>query len=120
MTGTFFISLIIAILSGMGIGGGGLLVIYLVLIEGTAQMVAQGANLAFFIFAASASVLFSVKKKKIHYKITLVMSAAGMVFSLLGAFLARACDPHLLQQIFGGMLVLGGVGSLVSGVKEKK
>ena len=47
--------ILIGTLTGMGIGGGGLLVIYLTAVRGMPQLSAQGCNLLFFIFAASAS-----------------------------------------------------------------
>lgn len=116
---TFIVTLIIAILSGMGVGGGGLLVIYLTLFEGAEQLIAQGTNLAFFIIAATASTVFNVKKNKIQWKITLVISAVGIVFAYFGALLASSIDPSLLQKIFGGMLIAGGVSSLFSSFIKK-
>ena len=116
---TFIVTLIIAILSGMGVGGGGLLVIYLTLFEDAEQLIAQGANLAFFIIAATASTVFNAKKNKIQWKITLVISAVGIVFAYFGALLASSIDPSLLQKIFGGMLIAGGVSSLFSSFIKK-
>ena len=42
-------SFLIAVLSGLGVGSGGLLVIYLTLVEKVPQLTAQGTNLIFFI-----------------------------------------------------------------------
>lgn len=117
---TFIISLIIAILSGMGVGGGGLLVIYLTLFEDTEQIVAQGANLCFFIAAGMASILYNVKKKKIVWKTTLLLSISGAIFSLLGALVAGIIDPGILRKIFGIMLIIGGFSSLISTFVKKK
>lgn len=117
---TFIISLIIAILSGMGVGGGGLLVIYLTLFENTQQIIAQGANLCFFIAAAIASTIYNAKKKKIVWKTTLILSASGVAFSLLGAFVAGIIDPDILRKIFGGMLIAGGISSLISAFVKKR
>ena len=44
------VSFLIATLSGLGIGSGGLLVIYLTLLDGMPQLRAQGVNLVFFSF----------------------------------------------------------------------
>ena len=41
---------IIAILSGMGIGSGGLFTIWLTAVAGTTQLAAQGLNLLFFLY----------------------------------------------------------------------
>ena len=48
---------VFAALAGMGIGSGGLLVLYLTLIRGTPQLSAQGFNLLFFLFSSGASVM---------------------------------------------------------------
>ena len=117
---TFIISLIIAILSGMGVGGGGLLVIYLTLFENVEQIIAQGANLCFFVAAGVASTIYNIKKKKIVWKTTLILSASGLVFSLLGAWIAGIINPGILRKIFGGMLIIGGLSSLISAFSKKK
>lgn len=104
----------------MGVGGGGLLVIYLTLFENVEQVIAQGTNLSFFIATALASTVYNVKKKKIVWKITLVLSISGAVFSLLGSFLVEAIDRDILRKLFGGMLALGGISSLISSFVKKK
>lgn len=116
----FLIFFAIAALSGMGLGGGGLLVIYLTLAVGTPQIIAQGANLAFFIIAAAFSTLYNAVKKQIKWKITLTMSAAGIIFSYLGTLTAGSIDSAFLTKIFGGMLISGGVLSLFSAFVQKK
>lgn len=115
----FLIFFVIAAISGMGLGGGGLLVIYLTLVIGTPQIIAQGANLAFFIIAASFSTLYNAIKKQIKWKITLTMSAAGILFSYLGTLTAGNMDSSILTKIFGAMLVIGGIASLISTFSQK-
>ena len=43
------ISFICALLAGMGVGGGGILIIYLTLFKNLPQATAQGINLLFFV-----------------------------------------------------------------------
>ena len=117
---TFIISVIIATLSGMGVGGGGLLVIYLTLFEGVEQIIAQGANLCFFIIAAIASTVYNLKKKKIVLKITFILSLFGVLGALGGAHIAGIIDPSILRKTFGTMLVLGGISSFFSSFGKKK
>ena len=116
----FIIALIIAVLSGMGVGGGGLLVIYLTLFEGTEQLIAQGANLCFFIISALASTLYSIKKGRIAWRTTLVMSCAGIIGALVGSVIAGVIEPGILKKMFGIMLVFGGTYSLFGKAKQKK
>lgn len=114
------ISLLIAILSGMGVGGGGLLVIYLTLFEGTEQIIAQGINLCFFIIVAVSSTIYNAKKKKIVWKTTLILSISGAILSLFGAWIGGIINPNILRKIFGAMLIIGGVSSLISAFSKKK
>ena len=114
------ISLIIATLSGMGVGGGGLLVIYLTLFENIDQIVAQGTNLCFFVLVALSSTIYSVKNKKIVWKTTLIISLIGVFFSLIGAWIAGIINPKILRKIFGLMLILSGSVSLFSTFSKKK
>ena len=99
-------------LSGMGIGGGGLLVIYLTLIRGSDQISAQGINLYFFVFASIAALFVHCRKRRINYKAVLLLSSFGMPVSLLGGLLASVTDPYLLRKFFGIMLILAGGISL--------
>ena len=100
-------------LSGMGIGGGGLLVIYLTLIRGAEQINAQGINLYFFVFASIAALFIHCRKRRIDYSLVLLLSAFGMPVSLFGGLLASVTDPYLLRKIFGIMLIIAGGISLV-------
>ena len=116
----FLISLIIATLSGMGVGGGGLLVIYLTLIENVDQLIAQGANLCFFVATASSSTIYNSFKKKIEWKTTLILSVMGIIFSLFGVWVAGKINPHFLRKMFGLMLSVSGSLSLISAFSKKK
>ena len=104
----------------MGVGGGGLLVIYLTLFESTEQLVAQGTNLCFFILFGLASTIYNVIKKKIVWKTTLILSLSGAISSVLGSILTSQINPYLLRTVFGGMLVLSGGASLVSSFVKNK
>lgn len=105
-------SLIIALLSGMGIGSGGLLVIYLTLLEKVPQLTAQGINLLFFIFASASSLLLHITKRRLYVGAILIMGSCGIIGSLLGSAVAANISAQLLGKIFGAMLVISGVLSL--------
>jgi len=109
---TMGITFLLAALSGMGVGGGGLFVIYLSLFTDTPQLVAQGMNLLFFLFSSGASVTVHLRARRICYPAVGVMTLFGIVGALLGAFLTTRLPSHLLRQIFGGMLVISGILAL--------
>ena len=109
---TMGITFLLAALSGMGVGGGGLFVIYLSLFTDTPQLVAQGLNLLFFLFSSGASVTVHLKHRKICYPVVGVMIVFGIVGALVGALASARLPAHLLRQIFGGMLVVSGILAL--------
>ena len=109
---TLFIPFAVAVLSGMGVGGGGLFVIYLALFTDTPQLVAQGMNLLFFLFSSSASLTVHVTQRKLYPALIALLVLSGLVGAWLGSFLAERLHALLLRRIFGVMLVTTGVLSL--------
>ena len=57
------VGFLVAMLMGMGVGGGGLFVIFLTLCLNFGQINAQGTNLMFFIITIIASFLVHIKKR---------------------------------------------------------
>lgn len=108
----FIVVFIIAALSGLGVGSGGLLVIYLTLIEKVAQLTAQGANLIFFILATSASLILNLPKRRIPIGAVVIMSALGICGSFVGTHFASILPSEVLRKIFGFMLVGSGIYAL--------
>ena len=117
---TVIAALAIGLLSGMGVGSGGLLVIYLTLIEKMPQLTAQGANLLFFTFASASSLLVHMLKRKFFILAVLIMGLAGVVGATIGSRIAPLLPALLLRKIFGGMLVISGVFSLKRQKRPKK
>ena len=102
-------SFVIALLSGLGIGGGGLFVVFLNMFTDIPQLKVQGINLLFFIFSATSAVLVHILKRKIFLRAVLVMSLFGILGAIGGLVLARYVGDSLLRKIFGVMLVVSGM-----------
>lgn len=117
---SFFIPIVIAVLSGMGLGGGGLFVVYLNIFSELPQIYMQAINLVFFIFAAGASLLIHLTRRKIYFKAVLLMGVFGIAGSLVGSAVALSVDGELLGKIFGVMLIGAGIYSLFKSKKCKK
>ena len=98
-----------AVLTGLGMGSGGVLVIYLTLVSGIEQRIAQGINLLFFLFAGGAALCIHTARRKLYPSVILPMVLFGIVGALLGSMLAHSLPPALLRRIFGGMLVISGI-----------
>lgn len=108
-----------AILSGLGVGSGGLLVIYLTLAENYEQITAQGLNLMFFLFSSGAAMLFHVLKRKINYSAVLFLVVFGLLGALLGTLLLKFLGGDIVKKIFGIMLIFSGVVTLKRKQKDK-
>lgn len=104
--------IVIAILTGLGIGSGGLLVIYLTLFGNVPQIAAQGLNLLFFIFSAGASMIVHLQKRKIFFSLVLLLILSAIPGVFAGVFLADFLPVDLVRIIFGVMLVLSGTLTL--------
>ncbi len=101
-------ALAIAVLSGMGVGSGGLLVIYLTLIRDAPQLTAQGINLLFYLFSAGASLFVHIRRRDLRPGLIALLALSGIAGAYFGSSLAPSLDPTLLRRLFGGMLVLSG------------
>ncbi len=116
----FFAALLISALSGMGVGGGGLFVIYLVFATDLPQLSAQGMNLLFFLCSAGAAMLVHLQKRRILWKTVLLLAVFGLAGVLIGTYLSAHLDEGLLRKIFGVLLVISGISSLKRQQKERK
>ena len=118
----FLISVILAALSGMGLGGGGLFALYLKLFSEYGQLRIQALNLLFFLFASFAALIIHVCKRKIYFLPILIMIFGGVFGSFAGSSLALIIDGNMLGKIFGVMLILAGVYSFFGkrGQRHKK
>jgi len=113
------VATVIAILSGIGVGSGGLLVIWLTLIEGMGINDARGFNLLFFVFSASAALVFHILRKRLIPRLVVVLALFACVGTLVGTYLGTILDSGIIRRVFGGMLVCSGLYTLFSRRREK-
>ncbi len=101
--------LLSGILGSMGLGGGGILIIYLSLFTDTKPLAAQGINLLFFIPIGILSLIIYAIKKQIKWKITLKIALFGIIGAIIGILLADILGGNITRKIFGGLLILMGI-----------
>lgn len=114
------IGLISGIISGMGIGGGTVLIPALIIFTSINQHEAQGINLIVFIPIAITALITHFRNKNIELKIALYIIFGGVIGSITGSFLAINIEAGLLQKIFGVFLFAMGIYQFFSKVKVKK
>lgn len=108
------------IISGMGIGGGAILIPALVLFTPLTQQNAQGINLIVFIPAAITALFIHHKNKKIEYKFTIPIIISGVISAVGGSVLAIYTSPEFLKTLFGVFLFIIGIVELIGKPKPKK
>ncbi len=100
------------VLSGFGVGGGTLLLIYMTAYAHVPQTQAQGINLLYFLPAAALALPAHFKNGFVEKKALLPAIAAGLVSSALAAWAATALDVALLRKCFGVFLLYIGLSEL--------
>ena len=100
------------VLSGFGVGGGTLLLVYMTAFAGLDQRLAQGINLLYFLPAGLLALPAHVKNGYIEKKVQLPAIGAGLVCAALCAWAATAMDVGLLKKCFGGFLIAVGLMEL--------
>jgi len=104
-------------ISGMGIGGGTLLIPALTFFMGFTQQQAQATNLLFFLPTATVAVITHIKQKNIEKGLLLKLIVPGVLFAILGSLLAIKVDANILRRLFGAFLLLVGLAEFFK--KEK-
>jgi hypothetical protein len=100
------------VLSGFGVGGGTLLLIYLTAFAGVEQTLAQGINLLYFLPAAATALPNHIKNGYIQKKAALPAILSGLASSALAAWVATGLDVATLRKLFGVFLLYIGVSEL--------
>ena len=106
------------VLSGFGVGGGTLLLVYMTAFAGVEQRLAQGINLLYFLPAGLMALPAHVKNGYIEKPALIPAIGAGLACAVLSAWAATAMDVALLRKCFGAFLIVIGLMELFR--KEKK
>lgn len=102
----FAIGAAAGVASGMGMGGGTLLIPALTLLMGVAQRQAQGVNMLSFLPAAAAALYIHKKEGRLELKGSLPAIAAGIVGAVGGALAALWLRGEWLKKAFGLFLTI--------------
>ena len=103
------IGTVLGFLSGLGIGGGSLLILWLTLALGTEQSVARGINLLFFLPAAVIAGIFRWKQGALNLKRVIPAMLSGAAGAAVFSFLGNSLDISTLKKGFGILLLVTGL-----------
>ena len=110
--------IISGILSGMGIGGGAILIMLLTCFENMNQGIAQATNLIFFIPTSMIAIIINTKYKRIKWKEVLVISFIGCIGAAIGASIATNVNVDMLKKLFAVFLFVVALYELYGWYKK--
>ena len=114
------IGTISGIISGIGMGGGTVLIFLLTFMLGIEQHIAQGANLIFFIPTSIIAIIVNAKNKNINVKLGIIISLYGILGAIIGANLSIHLDMKILRKYFGIFLLIISAHEIYSIIKQYK
>lgn len=100
---------LLGFLSGLGTGGGSLLILWLTLGVHMQQHTARLINLMFFIPSALIACIFRGKQGTLDLRKILPAIAAGCITAACFSMLSKHIDLFLLKKLFGGLLIFTGL-----------
>ena len=106
------VGVVLGFLSGLGIGGGSLLLLWLTLAAGVSQETARVMNLMFFLPCALVATAFRWKQSKLPLPIALPAVLGGVLGAALGCLLGPQINADLLKKAFGVLFLLTGIREL--------
>lgn len=107
-----FFSSVLGFLSGIGVGGGSLLILWLTIVNGMPYQTARIINLLFFLPAAMISSLFRWKDGTLDKTVIFPAIVSGCISSAIFSWIALHLDASVFQNFFGVLLVFTGIREL--------
>lgn len=104
----------------MGLGGGGVLMLYLTLILGLEQSSARNINLLFFIPCAVVSLFFHYKNKLVNLKALLPVILGGLLGVISGVLISDFIPSYVLRKAFAVFLFYTGFREITEFIKSRK
>lgn len=111
---------LLGFLSGLGVGGGSLLILYLTLVLNMDAASARNINLLFFIPCALISGFFRWRQGAVDLKTLRPAIAGGCLSAILFSIISMNLDTSLLKKLFGLLLIATGLRELFYKPKNKR
>ena len=108
----FLFGSLLGFLSGLGVGGGSLLILWLTLVLNVSHETARIINLLFFIPSAIIATFFRWKQGAIDLKKFIPAVAGGLISAGIFSVISRQLDMSIVRKLFGILLLLTGIREL--------
>ena len=108
------------IFSGIGMGGGTILIFLLTTFGKMEQHIAQATNLLYFIPTAISAIIVNYRDKNIDLKLAKEISIFGIIGAVIGAMISVNIDVEKLRKLIGIFLVIIAIHEIYTLFKEYK
>ncbi len=103
---------LLGFLTGLGVGGGSLLILWLTLVLEMSQTDARGINLLFFLPSAAISCYLRWRQGAVTLKKILPAIFAGCAAAAVFSLISTRMDLEILRKLFGVLLLATGIREL--------
>lgn len=110
---TLIVGSLLGFLSGLGIGGGSLLILWLTLVLNLDPQTARSINLLFFLPGALIACLFRRRQGQLEIKPLIPAILAGCIAAAIFSGISRNANVEILKKGFGILLLIAGVRELL-------
>jgi len=107
-----FLGTVLGFLSGIGVGGGSLLILWLTIVLDMPPQTARSINLLFFIPSAVIACFFRWKQGTLDIKTVLPAVVTGCICAAVASWLGAQLNTQLLKRLFGWLLLATGLKEL--------
>ena len=115
-----FIGAISGVFSGIGMGGGTILIFLLNTFVGLEQHIAQATNLIYFVPTAISAIIVNYRDKNIDIKLAGIISICGIIGAGIGAIISVNLDVEKLRKFFGMFLLIIAIHEIYTLINEYK
>ena len=106
------IGTVLGFLSGLGIGGGSLLILWLTMVLHADPLVSRSINLLFFIPSALVACALRIRQGNLKIKPLLPAMIAGCAAAAVFSWISTILNVEILKKGFGIVLIAAGLREL--------
>ena len=110
---TLLLGTALGFLTGLGVGGGSLLMVWLTAVLGMDALTARSINLLFYLPGAATAILLRKRQGAIKWRNILPPALAGCIAAAVCSRFSTAVDNSWLRKIFGVILIVAGLRELL-------
>ena len=118
---TAAMGILVGVFSGLfGVGGGIVMVPFMVLVLGLSQHVSEGTSLLVIVPPALVGAIAHHKRGYVDMQGVAMLAVGGIVGAILGALLGLELSSEVLRSLFAALVALVGVRLVVDGFRNRR